>query len=471
MRAFPQILFLLDEQGNILDYRTGDALLLFMPPEQFLHKNIREVFPLQAAEQILHIIETARSADAVTSFRCQLPTLGGLRWFDLRAVYTSDGHLVLAGREISQEIAAAETLRRQLQQVSALQAIDLAAITSLDLQVTLSVILREIVGQLQVDAADILLFEPTSNLLEFAAGFGFRNPEIHWPAIRLGQGYAGAAARERRTIGSLVLDSARLEHPPAAEIRDERFVSYYAVPLMTRGQIKGVLEIYSRTFLTPTDQWLEFLNSLAARTSLAIESAKLVQDLQKKVLELSLSSDLAIESWLRALEISGREDREHVRRVADLTVEVARKLHMGEAEIVDIRRGALLHDIGHFGIPETVLLKGEALTDEEWAIVREHPTIAFHLLQPLPHLEAALNIPRYHHERWNGSGYPKGLKGEQIPRAARIFAVVDVFDALTSSRPYRPPWPRQEALDYIRRQSGVLFDPQAVQALLAVLGK
>jgi HD-GYP domain-containing protein (c-di-GMP phosphodiesterase class II) len=230
-----------------------------------------------------------------------------------------------------------------------------------------------------------------------------------------------------------------------------------------------VLEIYCRAPLPPTEDWLEFLDNLAAHTALAIESARQFEELQKKVLELGVSSDLAIEAWMRALEISGRENREHVRRVADLTVEIARKLKVGEGEIVNMRRGALLHDVGLFGIPETILLKAGSLTAEERAIVQEHPDLALHLLQPLPHLALALDIPRSHHERWDGSGYPEGLKGEEIPLAARIFAVVDVFDALTSTRPYRPAWSQKEALEYIRQQAGVGFDPRVVEAFLAVM--
>ncbi len=469
LRGFPQVLLLLDEEGKILDYQTGDPSLLFMPPDQFLQKNIRDVFPPDTGSQVIRAVENARSTDQVAAFRCQLPTLGGTRWFDLRAVYTSDRHIVLAGRDAGEQVSAVEATRRQLQQVSALHAIDSAAIASFDLKVTLSVILREILNQLSVDAADILLLDPQSNMLEFAAGLGFRNPEIPHAPIRLGQGYAGSAARERRTVSSSRLDHVNLGNVSAAQILHEHFVSYYAVPLLAKGQIKGVLEIYCRAPLPPTENWLEFLNDLASHAALAIDSAKQFQELQKKVLELSVSSDLAIEAWIRALEISGRENREHIRRVADLTVEVARKLQVGEAEIVNMRRGALLHDVGFLGIPETILLKAGSLTPEERAIVQEHPDLALHLLQPLPHLTAALDIPRYHHERWDGSGYPEGLKGEQISLAARIFAVVDVFDALTSTRPYRPARSRKEALEYIRQQAGVKFDPHVVEAFLAVV--
>jgi hypothetical protein len=239
LRGFPQVLLLLDEEGKILDYRTGDPSLLFMPPDQFLQKNIRDVLPGDASDQVVRAVESARSTDQAAAFRCQLPTLGGMRWFDLRAIYTSDRHIVLAGRDISEQVSAVEGSRRQLQRVSSLHAIDSAAIASFDLKVILSVILREILNQLSVDAADVLLLDLQSNMLKFAAGLGFHSPGIQHAPIRLGQGYAGTAARERRTVSSSRLDYADLGNVSADEISREHFVSYYAVPLLAKGQIQG----------------------------------------------------------------------------------------------------------------------------------------------------------------------------------------------------------------------------------------
>jgi HD-GYP domain-containing protein (c-di-GMP phosphodiesterase class II) len=142
---------------------------------------------------------------------------------------------------------------------------------------------------------------------------------------------------------------------------------------------------------------------------------------------------------------------------------------VNEAEIVHIRRGALLHDIGKMGVPDAILLKPDKLTEEEWAIMRQHPVYAYELLSPIAYLHPALDIPYCHHEKWDGTGYPRQLKGEQIPLAARLFAVVDVWDALLSDRPYRPGWPREQALAYIRSQAGAYFDPQVVKAFLRMI--
>jgi len=151
------------------------------------------------------------------------------------------------------------------------------------------------------------------------------------------------------------------------------------------------------------------------------------------------------------------------------TLDLARALGLSESEIRQLRYGALLHDIGKLGVPDSILLKPGALTDAEWAIMRRHPQYAYELLSPIAYLKAALDIPHYHHEKWDGTGYPLGLKGAQIPLAARLFAVVDVWDALTSDRPYRAGWPAAQAREYLQAQAGQHFDPRMVEVFMREL--
>lgn len=152
-------------------------------------------------------------------------------------------------------------------------------------------------------------------------------------------------------------------------------------------------------------------------------------------------------------------------------MQLARAAGLSDEQIAHIRRGALLHDIGKLGVPDAILRKPEPLTEDEWAMMRKHPNYAYSMLSPIEYLRPALDIPYCHHERWDGTGYPRGLKGEQIPLSARLFAVADVWDALLSDRPYRPRWRREEALDYIRSQSGKHFDPDVVELFLRVIGE
>lgn len=179
-----------------------------------------------------------------------------------------------------------------------------------------------------------------------------------------------------------------------------------------------------------------------------------------------MPNDATIEGWSRALDLRDKETEGHSQRVTELTLRLARSMGISEAELVHVRRGALLHDIGKMGIPDNILLKPDPLTEEEWEIMRLHPVLAYDMLSPIDYLRPALDIPYCHHEKWDGTGYPNGLKGEQILLAARIFAVVDVWDALRSERPYRPGWPENKVIEYIREQAGKHFDPTVVEVFL-----
>ncbi|MFN7036022.1 MAG: HD-GYP domain-containing protein, partial [Bellilinea sp.] len=256
-------------------------------------------------------------------------------------------------------------------------------------------------------------------------------------------------------------------HPQWVE--EEGFVSYCGVPLIAKGQIKGVLEVFSRTPFEPQEEWLNFLEALSRQAAIAIENAQLFENLQRTNLDLLLAYEATIEGWSRALDLRDKETEGHTRRVADLTLLMASRMGLDAAQLAHIRRGALLHDIGKMGIPDAILLKPGRLTDEEWEIMRKHPLYAYQMLYPVQYLRPALEIPYAHHEKWDGSGYPRGLKGEEIPLAARIFAVADVWDALTADRPYRPAWTQAEALRYIREQAGAHFDPQVVKVFFEVI--
>ncbi len=185
--------------------------------------------------------------------------------------------------------------------------------------------------------------------------------------------------------------------------------------------------------------------------------------------ELTRAYDATIEGWARALDLRDHETEGHFRRVTEMTVRLAQTLGIGDSEIVHIRRGALLHDIGKVAVPDVVLLKPGPLNDEEWAVMRQHPVWAYEMLAPIEFLHPALDIPFCHHEKWDGSGYPRGLSGENIPLAARLFALVDVWDALSSDRPYRRAWPEGRVLDHLSSLSGTHFEPRLVEAFLRLL--
>ena len=189
-------------------------------------------------------------------------------------------------------------------------------------------------------------------------------------------------------------------------------------------------------------------------------------NLERSNRELFQAYDATIEGWSRALDLRDKETEGHYSAGHQMTVKLARAFGLSEAELVQVRWGSLLHDIGKMGVPDGILLKPGPLTEEEWVVMRKHPNFAYEMLSPIRYLRLALDIPYCHHEKWDGTGYPRGLKGDQIPLAARIFAVVDVWDALISDRPYRPAWTEEATVEYIQRSSGTHFDPQVVEVFI-----
>lgn len=223
-------------------------------------------------------------------------------------------------------------------------------------------------------------------------------------------------------------------------------------PLFAKGRLLGVLAVFTRRpwDLTPEEE--EFLEALIGQGAVVLDNALTFQELLKSQGELEAAYDLTLWGWAKAVELRDQETAGHTERVTELT-----------------RRGAILHDVGKIGIPDSILLKPGPLTEEEWAVMKKHPVYAYEWLSGIPFLKKALEIPYCHHERWDGSGYPRGLKGLEIPLSTRIFAVVDVYDALTSDRPYRKAWPREKALAYIQEQAGKQFDPEVAEAFLRLV--
>ncbi len=388
---------------------------------------------------------------------------------NVRSVVDSDGTLLYyegTVEDISERKQAEEKIQRQLEHLTALSVIDQAISASFELQIILNVLLEQVTAQLRVDAAAVLLHKSHLHTLEYAAGRGFRSNAYSRTQVRLGDGQAGKAALERRIVAhpNFTVTSPIFAMPEV--MAGESFAAYYAVPLISKGQVKGVLEIFHRTRLDPDEEWLNFLQTLASQAAIAIDNAELFNKLHRSNAELMRAYDATIEGWSRALDLRDKETEGHTQRVTEMTLRLAQAMGQSDEELIQIRRGSLLHDMGKLGIPDNILLKSDELTDEEWVVMKRHPQYAYDMLTPIDYLRHALDIPYCHHEKWDGTGYPRGLKGEEIPLAARIFAVVDVWDALRSDRPYRKGWSEGEVRQHIRQQSGIHFDPQVVNVFL-----
>jgi response regulator RpfG family c-di-GMP phosphodiesterase/putative methionine-R-sulfoxide reductase with GAF domain len=355
---------------------------------------------------------------------------------------------------------------RRLENLTSLRVIDTAIASSFDIKFTLGILLNQVARQLGIEDANIVIFNSAGQTVQTSVAHGFHPNRIGQSSLRLGENNARQVLRERRTINIDNVKDLPYETPGTADLARDGFTAYVGVPLIAKGLIKGVLELYQvGPIALDQDQWA-FLDMLAGQAAIAIDSSQLFENLQGSNVELMMAYDETIEGWSQAMDLRDKDTEGHSRRVTELTVKLAASFGSTPEELIHIRRGALLHDIGKLGVPDEILRKPGALTDAEWEIMRHHPQLAYDMLAPITYLHPALDIPYCHHEKWDGSGYPRGLKGPQIPLAARIFAVVDVWDALTSDRPYRSAWSREAALVFIQEQSGSHFDPGVVDVFV-----
>jgi PAS domain S-box-containing protein len=414
------------------------------------------------------LVEQLRQQGTVQNFEFQARHKSGAVY----ALLMSAEKIEIAGvpciltmaQDITERKRSEMQIKRQVEYLKVLREIDTVITSSFNLHISLDFILKQITTVLAVDAADIMLYNPFDRSLECSAGYGLRMPLQQRSHLRLGQGYAGKAVLEKRRIlvhdvNQAGGDFAQSHLPPG-----EGIVFYCGLPLVAKGHVKGVLEILHRSPLRPSEEWKNFLEMLASQAAIAIDSLELFEKIQRLNLDLVLAYDTTLEGLGRALDYRQRESEGHTQRVTEMALSLAQTLGMNENDQVGVRRGALLHDIGMLTIPESIFLKPEVLSEEERSLVRQHTNFAHTWLSQAAYLRSSLDIPTSHHEQWDGNGYPRQLNGENIPLAARLFAVVHMWDVLQSDRPYRKAWPREKVVQYLWQQSGVLFDPTVVKA-------
>ncbi len=443
--------------GYLPEEIVGRHWTKFIPPDQ--HEVIKEADNQRLAGEAsqYEIVFLHKSGKRIHQLVSGSPLFENGRFNGTMAVFT----------DITARKQAEEKIRRQIDYLTALQDIDRTIASTFDMRPSLNALIAKAVSLLAVDAAAVLLINFSADTLEFAAGDGFRTNTVKNANVKLGESYAGRAALEKRIVKFPNPKDEPGDSFLASFFKEDDFVSYYGVPLIVKGQAIGVLEVYQRSLIKRDQEWLDFLNALAGQAAVAISNAQLFDNLQDSNKELIQAYDATIEGWSRAMDLRDHETEGHTLRVTEMALRLAVLMGISDAEQVHIRRGALLHDIGKLGVPDSILLKPDKLTAEEWVIMRQHPTHAYEMLSSVEYLKPALDIPYCHHEKWDGTGYPRGLKGEQIPLTARIFAVVDVWDALRSDRPYRASWSVEQTRKHILEQSGKHFDPGVIDIFLS----
>ncbi|RMD59276.1 GAF domain-containing protein [Candidatus Parcubacteria bacterium] len=362
-----------------------------------------------------------------------------------------------------------QQVQRQLDDLRALFQMSATLRDAVSAEEMYPIIVSQGAQALNMDGGVLLQWDDRASVFKAVAASGLL---AHLKSVTIpGEGsISGYVRRTRRIYTFSDPDSA--DHIPA-DLRTmvEDVTSGVWAPIMTEGWFWGTLVLGSAQPQRFTAQDKHLLTSIATMAATAIQRSSLFESLQQSHQALTRAYDTTLEGWARALELRDQETEGHSRRVTEMTLIVAREMGIRGEQLLHIRRGALLHDIGKMGIPDNILLKPGKLNDAEWKVMRLHPVYARQFLQNIEYLRPALNIPYCHHERWDGSGYPRGLAGEAIPLEARIFSVVDVWDALTSPRPYRDAWPQERAKAYIQDQAGKMFDPQVVKVFLRLLDK
>ena len=346
--------------------------------------------------------------------------------------------------------------------------------------------MKVVADVLQVEYAVLALVAPGGKMYSIKTGLGFPSEKIR-ETVDVPISGNSAISQSIRTKTPVIIPDINLEKQFKTNLTDPnvKLMSSLVVPMLMGEEALGGIMVYSQFARQWNEDEIRLLSLLANQTAIAIENTRLfkaehtirkraeslhLQTIQQAQ-DLTLAYDATIEGWSRALDLRDKETEEHTLRVTNLTLQLAQAVGVSDSELIHIRRGALLHDIGKMGISDDVLHKSGELSDEEWTMMRRHPQLAYEMLSPIAYLLPALDIPYCHHEKWDGSGYPRGLKGEEIPLAARIFSIVDVFDALTSDRPYRPAWTMKKAVAYIRQQAGLYFDPKIVNVFIELIRK
>jgi putative nucleotidyltransferase with HDIG domain len=356
-------------------------------------------------------------------------------------------------------------LHKKLAQLEKLAVISVTLNSTIDLDRLVKFIITSAAELLDCEAVSMLLYNYEKASLYFAESSTPDVKKLAETFVPLEGSLAGVIFTENKPLILNHVERDPRHYSSAARHVNFKTHSLLGVPMRFQDQIIGVLEaLNKRKKRIFSQDDLEILQVIASQAAVAIQNAKLVRDLQD-------AYNSTLEGWSSALDLRDQETSGHSLRVAEMTINLAREMGITADLLPVFRQGALLHDIGKMGIPDNILLKPGPLTDAEWIIMRQHPDKAYKLLFPIAYLRPALDIPYCHHERWDGKGYPRGLQGEQIPLSARIFTVVDVWDALCSDRPYRETWSREKSQAYILNESGKAFDPAVVQAFLHLINK
>ena len=386
---------------------------------------------------------------------------------------TADGQTSLILRDLTQISSSMASLRQGVtgyldkyqRQVGALVGVGSAINSSLGLKRVLEMVMDTLIALMGAERG-FLMLRDSDGELKVRVARGIDHDDLNQEPFSISK----TIVRHVAETGDAILTTNAQDDPRFVEhlsVAAYRLLSILCAPLKLRDKLIGVIYVDNRAHTGIFDNNdLELLSAFANQAAVAIDNASLFDDLQESNAELQIAYQATLEGWVRALDLRDNETEDHTKRVTALTRRLAQIMGVDDDALLHITRGALLHDVGKMAIPDGILLKPASLTPEERTLIQMHPVYAYEMLSPIKFLRPALDIPYCHHEKWDGSGYPRGLKGEEIPFAARIFSIIDVWDALVSDRPYRAGLEPADVRKSIREQSGMHFEPRIVDAFL-----
>jgi PAS domain S-box-containing protein/putative nucleotidyltransferase with HDIG domain len=455
----------MDTHGVIADWNTAAETIFGFSRDEMLGKPVDQIVPEQFRAQQSRSVERALVSNERHIVGKTIEVAGlakdGREFpieMSLAEWKTQTGNFFTA---IIRDVGERKQRENELQAIASLSAALRTAPTRAEM---LPVIVEQIVNLLNTDTATVEIIDPQTGDVTTEVANGL------WANL--------AGSRQAKGTGINAIISQTLEPYITHDLENDPNTFYHewaragirggaGVPLVAQEKLIGFIWVGRKTDIPKLE--VRLLEAVADIAANAIYRATLHEQTQKDAANLALAYNSTLEGWAHALELRDHETEGHTRRVAQMTLDLARAMGIEENELENVRRGALLHDIGKMGIPDSILLKPGTLDEREWETMRQHPEYAYKLLEPIEYLRPVLNIPYCHHERWDGTGYPRNLKGKEIPLSARIFAVVDVWDALTSDRPYRLAWSKEKALAHIKKQSGRYFDPAVVKVFLKIV--
>ena len=452
------ILILRVTDGNFVDVNEAFQQLSGYRRDEVVGHSVQDLNQWGDPGGFRRLEMTLREQGAVHDFEIKLRAKSG----QTQDVLMSAAPILVSGERyivnLVYDITARKQHENELQIIASLSAVLRSAPSRAEM---LPVIVEKLVSLLDCETVSIEIIDPLTGDAVTEAAHG------SWEVL--------IGTRQKKGTGINFIISQTRQPYFSNDLRNDPNLAYPewtqnnirgggGLPLIAQDQLIGYLWVGRKNEMAKSD--LRLLTSVADMAANAIYRTTLYERSQRNAADLVLAYDTTLAGWAHALELRDQDTEGHTRRVVQMTVDLALDMGFEQSALENIRRGALLHDIGKMGIPDAVLLKPGALNPPEWEIMRRHPEYAYNLLEPIEYLRPVIDIPYCHHEKWDGSGYPRGLKGVEIPLAARIFAIVDVWDALRSDRPYRTAWSKEQIREYIFEQSGKHFDPQVVKVFI-----